>query len=842
MHYWSENIRKVLEDLKTSSGGLSEQEARRRLAIYGPNELKREKKISLIRIFLEQFSNVLILVLIAATIITLLIGHVIDSILILIIIIINAVVGVVQEYRAERAIEALKKMTALKATVLRDGKHAQVDATDVVPGDVFELIEGDKIAADCRIIEAINLQIDESMLTGESTPVDKKNIEVQDSARLPDRTNMVYTGTAVVRGHAKAVVVFTGMNTEVGKIAKEIEAPAPPTPLQLYMDRFGKKIGIVVILTCAIVFAIGTYSEENLLSLFLIAVSLAVAAIPQALPVIVTISLAFGAKKMASKNALVKKLSAVEALGSATVICTDKTGTLTENRMAVKKVYCDGKITSVKECKNKLIFQIGLVCNNSVLEKIDPTEVALVESAKERGIEDKEFFEYKRIVEIPFSSQTKLMTFVCQKGEEEIVMMKGAPSAVLARCNRMMEHGRVVRLTLEKKNEIEKAIDEMAAKALRVLAFAYKSDKKKLEEDLIFVGVQGMIDPPRKEIKSAVSACKTAGIRVIIVTGDHPLTAKAVAEDIGLVVENIITGDEVENFSFEELRVKVRNTTIFARVEPAQKNRIVKALRANGEIVAVTGDGVNDAPALKNADIGVAMGMKGTDVAKEASDIIITDDNFATIVSAVEEGRRIFDNIKKSMIYLLSTNMGEVLIVFIAALFLLPLPLAAVQILWINLLTDGLPALALSVDHADPRIMKRKPNTSKGEVLNQSAIFAIVRTGALMAIASLTLYVLFLNLGDLNKAQTVTFTAVVFLELVILQTVRQQYNQSLLTNRYLLLSIFLVMVIQLFIIYSPLNSLFHIVPLTLGDWTAILLTVAVVFAFNHFFHRLIKIE
>jgi len=843
MSYWSVPLHKVLEDLKTSHKGLSEDEARKRLFVYGQNELKREKRISPLKIFLRQFMNILIIVLLFASAIAYLIGDVTDAILIFAVILLNSIFGFILEYQAEEAIEALKRMSALKVTVLRSGKHLEIDSNSVVPGDIIELLEGDKVPADCRIIESVNLQADESTLTGESTPVDKNSGEVPEQARVADRVNMLFSGTNVVRGHGRAIVLFTGMKTEVGKIAKEIEAPSPPTPLQIYLDKLGKTLGVMVLFVCVAVFLIGTATEKNLLSLFMTSVSLAAAAIPEGLPIIVTLALAFGVKKMARKKALVRTLPAVEALGSATVICTDKTGTLTENRMIVEKVYFNGKITPVKECKGSILFRAGLICNNSVLDKVDPTETALVDSARRAGIDEKEFFEYKRLAEIPFSSQTKSMTVFCMRDEKEFAFMKGAPNAVLAKCNRILEGGRVAKLTSSKRAEIEGIVDSMAAEALRVLGFAYKPESaKKLEEDMIFIGLQGMMDPPRREVRGAVHACQNAGINVVIITGDHPLTAKAIAETIRISVKNIMTGDELDRLSFEELRARAVNTTIFARVEPAQKNRIVKALRANGEVVAVTGDGVNDAPALKNADIGVAMGIRGTDVAKEASDMIITDDNFATIVAAIEEGRRVFDNIKKALIYLLSSNLGEVLIVFIASVMFLPLPLTAAQILWVNFLSDGFPALALGVDPAAPHIMRRKPSTSKGEVLNSNMILSIIRTGVLIAVCCLFLYVFFLYSHNHVKAQTVVFTALVAAEFVILQTVRQNYGQKLFANRYITLSMLAVMVLQLALIYTPLSGVFHLVPLDLEDWIAIALTVGAIFVLNHFVHRFVKSE
>jgi Ca2+-transporting ATPase len=842
MNYWSVPLKDIFEKLNSSAKGLSEHEAEKRLLQYGKNELVKKKRTEPLKILLRQFTNVLVIILMFATIIAYLLGDIIDSFLILIVLIVNAGFGFVQEYRAEQALEALKRMTSLKATAIRSGKHIEVDTANLVPGDVLDFIEGDKVPADCRVIEAVNLQADESALTGESTPVTKKDADVPDAARIADRINMLFSGTTVVRGHGKAIAVATGMQTEIGNIAKEIQAPNPMTPLQIYLDRFGKKLGLLILAICVLVFIIGSYTEKNLLVLFLTSVSLAVAAIPEGLPAIVTFSLAFGVKKMAGKKALVRRLSAVEALGSATVICTDKTGTLTENKMVVEKVYCDGKVMSVRDCKEDMLFRIGLICNNSVLEKMDPTEVALVESAKGK-IDSQEFFEYKRMAEVPFSSESKHMTVICKKGEEEIVFMKGAPHIVLERCNRILKNGKPTRLTEKMKKEISEEIDLMAAHALRVIGLAYKTTGfKKIEDDLIFVGVQGMIDPPRKEVKGAIKACNDAGIKVKILTGDHAMTAKAIAEEIGLTAGNIMTGEELEKLTPDELCEKVKTTNIFARVDPSHKLKIVKALQKNGEVVAVTGDGVNDAPALKNADIGVSMGIRGTDVAREASDMVITDDNFATIVSAVSEGRRIFDNIKKSIIYLLSSNLGEVLVVFIASLMFLPLPLTAVQILWVNLLSDGFPALALSFDPPGSQIMRRKPSGSRSGILTTNVMLSIIRTGSFIGIGCLFLYMFFLNTDTLIKAQTVTFTALIINEFVRLQTVRQEYGQKFFSNKYLNISLGFVVLLQLLVLYSPLNTLFNIVPLGLTDWIAILVTVAAVFSFNHFISKFVKFE
>jgi Ca2+-transporting ATPase len=828
-----------MEELKTSRSGLSEEDAKKRLARYGKNEIKKEARTHPLKILLEQFADLLLLILIVATMIAYAIGDVAEASLMLALVLINAGFGFAQQYQAERAVEALRRMTALKVIVIRDGKPIEIDASKVVPGDILELSEGDKIAADCRVIESVNMQTDESTLTGESVPVDKISTIVNASARIHEKANMLFSGTTVVRGHGIAVAVVTGMGSEVGKIAKEIEAPSPPTPLQVYMTSLSKKLSVIILAVCVLVFAVGLLTAKDILELFLITISLAVAAVPEALPIVITLSLAFGAKRMADKKAIMKTLPAVEALGSATVICTDKTGTLTENKMIVKKVYCNGKITGVKQCEEPMLFRIGLVCNNSVLEKLDPTEVALVESAKENGLDYKEYFEYERLQEVPFSSSQKMMITVCEKDEERIAYLKGSPKVVLLKCTKILEHGRVTKLTAEKRKETEEAVDRMAMDALRILALAYKKETKSLDGNYTFVGLQGMFDPPRKEVRGAIHAAANAGIRVVIVTGDHPLTARAVAEQLGIHVDNIITGDEVERLSFDELRWRVESTTIFARAEPSHKNRIVNALRANGEVVAVTGDGVNDAPALKNADIGVAMGARGTDVAKEAADMIVTDDNFATIVSAIEEGRIIYDNIKKSLIYLLATNLAEVLIIVSAVLLLLPLPLTAVQILWINLIGDGFPALAMSLDRAGPGIMKRKPST--GEMLNTDTVLDIIRIGVVMAVTCLVLYMLFLTI-DAERAKTAVFMAMVAMEFMVMQTIRQRYGQKLLSNPTLVYSLMMVFYFQLLIIYSPLNYFFNTVPLLLDDWIEIIIALAIVFIANHLLTKALGTE
>ena len=824
----NKTIEQVFKELKTSDKGLSEASAEERLKQYGLNEIKEGKKISPWEIFFAQFKSVVIWILILATIISAFLKEYIDAIVILVIIVLIAVIGFFQEYKAERAIEALKKLASLKAVVIRDGNKKEIDAKQLVPGDLIFLETGDKVPADARLIEVFNLQTQEAALTGESSPVSKLTKELPEKTDTADRKNMVFSSTIVTSGRAKAIVVATGMQTEIGKIAKMIEEVKPePTPLQKKMDNLGKWLGKVVTVIVVIIFVAGMiFQDKPILEMLKLAAAVAVAAIPEALAGVVTIALAIGTKRMLKRNALVRRLPSVETLGSTTTICTDKTGTLTVNEMTVKKLFVSGKIIEVSgtgyETKGKflyknkpveireieLLLRIGALSNNAELKEDnllgDPTEGALIVSAAKVGLIKEELeSEWQRIDEIEFTSERKMMTTIHKHHGEKIAYVKGAPEVVLKLCNYIYINGKAKKLTEEMRKEILEINKEFADSALRILGFAYKTlVDTHPEKNLIFVGLQGMIDPPREEVKLAIEKCKKAAVKVIMITGDHEITAKAVAKEIGLVGK-AITGqhlDEIKNL--EEI---VEDIVIFARVNPEHKLRIIDALKKKGHIVAMTGDGVNDAPALKKADIGIAMGITGTDVSKEASAMILTDDNFASIVNAVEEGRGIYGNIRKYIGFLLSGNIGEVLIVFLGIIFGLPLPLTATQILLINLVTDGLPALALSADPYEPNAMSRKPRKQEESIFKGLNPFLVYYPIA-MTIVALSIFSWFLKYGDLQKAQTATFLTIGMFELyqslASRSTIYPAFKVGILKNRLLILafiSSFAVMAVSIFV-------------------------------------------
>jgi P-type Ca2+ transporter type 2C len=833
MPYWSHTPEDAIQDLKTSDKGLSDIEAKSRLDQYGPNEIKREKKVSPLKIFLRQFTNVLVLILIGAIAISYYTGSTVNALVIGAIVILNAVVGFIQEYRAEQSIEALKKMTALRATVVRDGKRKEIESSLLVPGDIVVLQEGDKIPADCRLLTCNSIEADESSLTGESVPVNKIIDVLPEKTGLADRKNMCFAGTSIVLGNGTAVVTETGLRTEVGKIAKEIQTESPPTPLQETLERFGRRIGIGVIAAVAVIFGINMiFGSKDIVSLFLTSVSLAVAAVPEGLPAIVTLTAAFGVHKMVKRNALIRRLSAVESLGSTTVICTDKTGTLTENKMTVERVWSNGKESEINQCKNDLLFLSGVLCNNADENTGDPTERALVVSAKKYGINyEGERSAYARIKEIPFQSSKKRMTTVHQLKGKYFVFMKGAPDVILNHCIGVYTT-KNEKITAGRKKEILSAVDTMASEALRVLGFAYKvvdsipKKEEDLEKDMIFLGLQGMIDPPRTEVPNAIRTCEAAGLRVIMLTGDHALTAKAIAQKVGLPTDKVITGDELSRMTDNELHDAVKTCNVFARINPEDKLRVVQTLKRQGEICAVTGDGVNDAPALKNAHIGVAMGVRGTDVAKEASDMILLDDNFSTIVDAVEEGRRIFDNIKKFINYLLSSNFGEVLIVLFASILFLPLPITAVQLLWLNLLTDGFPALALGLDPASPSVMKERKQ--RKFILDKPTVFQIVQTGLLIGFGCLAVFMYALGKYDLAIAQTMVFSTITFMEFVRLQLIEMQNGLNVWSSKTLVGALVFSSFLQFLVIYSPLNKYFGTAPLSFEHWIPVIVVIAVV--------------
>lgn len=861
-------IEEVYKELSTKKEGLTEKEAEARLKKYGYNEIKETKKISPIKIFLNQFNNIVIYILIFALAISIFLGETIDAIVIGAIVIANAILGFIQEYKAEKSIEALKKLASLKATVIRDGKDKDIDAKNLVPGDIVKLETGDKIPADCRLFELINLQTLEAALTGESTPVSKELKVLSEKTLLADRINMTFSGTIVTSGKGKVIVTGTGMETEIGKIAKLIEeVETQQTPLQKKLNVLGKKIGLVVIIISIIVFLAQLLKDPVVLGhltsfeffeflegsreFFLTAIALAVAAIPEGLPAVVTIGLAIGIKRMVKKNALNRKLPSVETLGSTTVICTDKTGTLTKNEMTVKKIYANGKIIDVtgsgydkngtflydnKKINSKeieLLLRIGVLNNDASFDNKnvvgDPTEAALIVSAAKAGI-NRDFLQkkYPRKDEIPFTSERKIMTTI-HNMDGKVAYVKGAPEVVLKLCNSIYENGRIKKLTEKRKKEILEININFAKNALRVLGFAYKAvlDKKRAEKNLIFVGLQAMMDPPREEVKEAIKKCQKAGINIVIITGDHEITAKSVAKAIGIEGKSI-TGVELEKIKDKDLEKHVEEIVIYARVNPEHKIKIVNALKKRGHIVAMTGDGVNDAPALKKADIGIAMGITGTDVAKEASDMILTDDNFASIVNAVEEGRGVYGNIRKYFSYLISGNIGEVLIIFLSIIFGWSLPMTATQILLINLVTDGLPAVALSSDPYEPNAMSRKPRKQKETIYHDLKPFLIYYPAALIIVALGIFYYFNFIKDNLLQAQTAVFLTVAMFELyqafACRSTIYPAIKVGLFKNKWLILAVLTSFAFVAGSIFIPaFGSYLDMVPLGITEFFVIVI-------------------
>jgi P-type Ca2+ transporter type 2C len=870
INYHALDEENTLKVLKTTKKGLTNHEAEHRRQTYGLNELKAGKSISPIKIFLEQFASPLIWILLVALIVSIILGEVTDAIVIAIIVILNSILGFVQEFRAEKAIEALKKMASPKAKVIRDGKEIRIESKYLVPGDIIILETGDKIPADARLLEVHSLHSQEAPLTGESQPITKITEKLTEKTVLAERKNMVYASTIISQGRAIAIITATGMNTEVGKIAKLIkEAHEKLTPLQKKLRQLGKYLTIAVIVVAIIIFLAGIFSGHPIETMFLTAIALAVAAIPEGLPAVITISLALGVQKMIKKNALVRKLPSVETLGSVSVICTDKTGTLTHNQMTVVKAWANDKEYEISgagyepkgnfSIEGKLanpemlhqMLKIGMLCNDAKLTGKDknrevlgdPTEAALIVSAEKVGFDLKEHSKKEpRVDEIPFTSERKMMTTI-HKGK--VSYTKGAPDVIIEKCDKILINGKVQRLNRHKKKELLKQTEIFAQQALRVLGFAYNENFKKNEDsekDMVFVGLQAMIDPPREEVKDSIKVCQEAGIRVIMITGDHVTTAQAIAKELGIKGE-AITGQDLEKI---DLKKKIKDTNIFARVNPKDKLDIVKALKHQSYVVAMTGDGVNDAPALKKADIGISMGITGTDVAKEASDMILTDDNFTSIVSAVEEGRGIFDNIRKFVNYLLSSNLGEITAIFFAFIlspFLFPgaalvLPLTAIQILWVNLVTDGLPAVALSLDPHAKGIMLRKPRPAHESILSKELWMDIIVFGTLIGVGTLILFFLYHNSGA-AKAQTVAFTALVVFEIVRIRMIRSDYKLGMFSNKWLVAAIFGSFLLQLLVIYTPLSKVFGTVPLELFDWLTIVL-VGVVLLGLHWVYVLIK--
>lgn len=893
----------VLQALKSSPNGLSSEEVQKRLAEYGFNELKEKKRRTALQMFLEEFKDIFILLLIAATVFSVIIGYYellrdpslgfletyADAITIGVIVILVAIAGFVQEYRAEKAIEALKKLAAPRARVVRDGKETMILAREVVPGDVLVLEAGDTVAADSRLLEAVELKTDEAILTGESTPVNKSLEPVKADAPTADRRDMLFMATHTIYGRAKACVVTTGMSTEFGKIAEMVqEAEEEETPLERKLDSFAKKIAKVVVGVCVIIFALeafdvvvsGILNLEGFIQAFLSSIALAISAVPEGLPAIVTITLALSAREYAKRHAIIRKLSSAESLGATTVICSDKTGTLTKGEMTVRRLYVNNKVVEVTgvgyEAKGEfhqddsvinpqddkelsLLLQIGSLCNNAKLDKTekgwgvigDPTEGALIVSAAKAGFEEEKLEkDFPRVAEMPFTSERKCMTTVHSSPlGGKVAYMKGAPEIVLEKCSHILESGDEKKLTDAKRKKVLEVNEKFATDALRVLGMAYRNlsedlrelNEETVEHDLVFVGLEGMIDPPREEAIGANETCQKAGIKTVMITGDHKLTAMAVAKEIGILKEDsmILTGTELDKMSEEEFDKIVQKVAVYARVSPEHKLRIVKALKKKGEIVAMTGDGVNDAPAVKSADIGVSMGISGTDVTREASDLVLTDDNFATIVKAVELGRASYDNIRKYARFLISCNFDELLVIgtfaILGGLFgqnLFPLPLLPAMILWINLATDGAPAVALSMDPPDEDVMKRKPRKPTEGILHGMGGF-IIASFVLQSIGTILVfsleYYLFPAHGfgteeTLAEARTAAFVQAAFFELFVVWNCRSEtrsvwrMGRDAFKNKYFVIAEIVSIAATFGICYIPITAqMFGLVPLSPTD-------------------------
>ena len=836
MHYQKE-VNEIIKELNSNSQGLTDQEVNSRLKTYGKNEIKKLKNISIIKLILLQFKNFVIYILLGALLISIFTNEFTDAIVIAIILILNASLGFYQEFKAEKAIEALKKLSSPKALVIRNNKLTNIDSANVVPGDILSIEEGAYIPADARLIEVSDLKVDESTLTGESTTVSKIIEAIKSSKQLADQRNMVFAGTMAARGRGKAIVVFTGFNTELGKIAKEIQIPNDKsTPLQKKLNKLGKYLSFVVLAIAFLILLLDIFrSHMNFFESLKLGIAVAVAVIPEGLPAVVTITLALGTQKMLKNNALIRKLSAVETLGSTTIICSDKTGTLTKNEMTVTEVFYNNKIINItgkgydtkgdfthnnKKINQKelnKLFEILKLCNNASLnDPSDPTEKALLVLSEKAKFN----ISHERLEEIPFSSESKFMTTIDKINNKKIYHMKGAPEVVLKMSKFIEINGKKILMTKQDKQNLIEQQNRMASNALRVLGAAYSENSK----DFIFVGLVGMIDPPRDEIKESIQICKQAGIKIIMITGDHDLTAKAIAKEIG-IGENSLTGKDLEELNLDDLKKIAEKVDIFSRVDPRHKVKILEALKSKGHIVAMTGDGVNDALALKKAEIGIAVGS-GTDVAKGASDMVLTDDNFASIVKAVKEGRGVYNNIKKFILFLFSSNLAEILIILTSLIANLPLPIIAIQLLWINILTDGLPALALGIDPVDKNIMKFPPRKSNERIINNKDAVKLLMQGIIMSVSTLSVFFIFLKSTNLIYAQTMAFTTLVILELFNSLNYRSDRNsifsKELFSNKYLLLAISASFILQLVIIYL-LPNLFKATPLIFIDWAWILI-------------------
>ncbi len=886
-------VDETLEKLNSDTEGLSPKEAERRLSEFGQNQLEEIYKPSKARIFLRQFENYLIIVLLAASAISWIAGETTNAYVIVGIIFFISLLGFIQEYKAERAMEALQEMVAPEANVLRAGKMSRILVKGLVPGDVVYLDAGDKVPADARVIEETSLQIIESSLTGESVPEKKATEAVSEETPLADRTNMVYMGTIVVYGNCRAVVTGTGTDTELGRISGLVQKRPEDPPIKIKFQELAKQLALVVLTACVIIFAVEVYRGSPVLETLIIAAALAVAGIPESLPFVTTITLAYGTQIMARKNAIIRRLPAVETLGSTTVICTDKTGTLTRGEMMVRRIWTtrnvevtgsgydpagtflleengakkdgdkdDKRPVNPREDRHlTALLTVGALCNNSKLEEGpkgwqvigDPTEGALIVAASKGGVLDwVEEWYVSEVVEFPFDSEMRRMTTVHKSPEGLTVSMKGAPETVLNFCSRIMKDGAKETIASADCKRALSAADEMAGQGLRVLALAWKEmeaganlERDGVESDLIFLGLVGMMDPPREEAKEAIKVCKAAGIKLVMITGDHKLTASAIGRELGILAEGgrVLEGTDLERMEDAELLDVIEDISIFARTTAEHKVRIVDAFRGKGHVVAMTGDGVNDAPALRTADIGIAMGKTGTEVSKEASDMVITDDNFATIVAAVEEGRRIYANIRKASSYLLSCNFAEVMTIFLGVMLGLPVPLLALQILWINIVTDEFPAIGLSVEPAHSDLMTRKPRNPAEPILTRGLFLYTLGISAVIFIGTLGLYAHSLSAGvSIDQSRTTVFAALVIFEIYNAYNSRSLrdsfFKMDPMTNKKLIAGLAASLAGLLAAIYLPfMQTIFDTAPLNVESWIAILVAASAVVVVAEIFKR-----
>ncbi|WP_368504018.1 calcium-translocating P-type ATPase, SERCA-type [Alkalihalophilus sp. As8PL] len=882
MQWLKMNTEEVERSVQTKiETGLSEKEVQKRLRVYGANKLDDGKKTPAFFVFLNQFKDFMVLVLLAATLISGLLGEYIDAVTIMFIILLNGILGFVQERKAEKSLDALKELSSPQMMVNRNGVWQKVLSTHVVPGDVVKLSSGDRIGADIRLTSANGLRVEESSLTGESVPVQKhaSPLDTKD-ATLGDQENMAFMGTMVTQGNAVGVVVSTGMKTEMGKIAHLLQSTETlVTPLQHKLEQLGKILIAVALLLTALVVVIGVWQGHDVYTMFLSGVSLAVAAIPEGLPAIVTVALALGVQRMIKRKAIVRKLPAVETLGCASVICSDKTGTLTQNKMTVTKLWSGGKSWSVsglgyepsgsfhlngvevspaRERALQQLLSYGALCNNATLMERsikqgmlrkerrefvldgDPTEGALVVAAMKAGYSTNGLKEqYTRLLEFPFDSARKMMSVIVKdKQGRSFIITKGAPDVILSQCTTIAYNNQTEAFTSQRKDEVEKVIATLSSQALRTIAVAYRPLKAneicqqsfEAERQLTFLGLEGMIDPPRPEVKDSIRECRQAGIKTIMITGDHRLTASAIAGQLGILREGgqVLEGKTLKQMSVADLEGCVDDVDVYARVSPEDKLKIVKALQARGHIVAMTGDGVNDAPAIKAANIGIAMGITGTDVAKEASSLILSDDNFATIKSAIKEGRNIYENIRKFIRYMMASNVGEILVMLFAMILGMPLPLVAIQILWINLVTDGLPAMALGMDQAEGDVMKRAPRNPKEGVFARGLTWKIISRGFMIGIVTLAAFWLTLQAhpDELIRAQTVAFVTLVMAQLIHVFDCRSEYSvyhRNPFENRYLVGAVLISILLMIAVVYyPPLQPVFHTVALDIREWLLVL--------------------